>query len=81
MSLLSLANDLLKNWDDTYSIKKFPPALKFFGKIDKTKNRHILKEQIHLLPKIQRLVKTIEEEISNITVESVSLIKKSNQDD
>jgi hypothetical protein len=49
---------------------------KFLGKIDQEKNRHILHDQIHKVPKIQQLVLAIEEEVGNITVNSVWLIKK-----
>ncbi len=55
---------------------KFPPAKKFFGEIARDKNRHILSDQIHKVPKIQRLVLVIEEEVGDITVDSVWLIKR-----
>ncbi len=73
--------DLYVNWDDQYSATKFPPAKKFFGDIDRDKNHHILSDQIQKLPRIQRLVIAIEEEVGDITVDSVWLIKKTLGDD
>ena len=73
--------DLYVNWDEEYSATKFPPAKKFFGEIDRDKNRHILSDQIHKVPKIQRLDLAIEEEVGDITVDSVWLIKKTISDD
>ena len=72
----TLMTDLYMNWDEEYSATNFPPAKNFFGKIDKDKNRHILSDQIHKVPKIQRLVIAIEEQVGDITVDSVWLIKK-----
>ena len=77
----TLMTDLYMNWDKKYSATNFPPAKNFFGKIDRDKNRHILSDQIHKVPKIQRLVLAIEEEVGNITVDSVWLIKKTIADD
>ncbi len=56
----TLMTDLYMNRDKEYSATNFPPAKKFFGKIDRDKNRHILSDQIHKVPKIQRLVLAIE---------------------
>ena len=77
----TLMTDLYMNWDEDYSATKFPPAKNFFGKVDRDKNRHILHDQIHKVPKIQRLVLAIEEEVGDITVDSVWLIKKTIADD
>jgi hypothetical protein len=73
--------DIYVNWDEEYSATKFPPAKKFLGDIDRAKNCHILSDQIHKLPRIQRLVLAIEEEVGDITVDSVWLIKKTIGDD
>jgi hypothetical protein len=75
-SLNGLDEELFLEWDDKYSADQFPPASKFLGRVDKAKNRHILKHQIHLLPKIERLVLSFEEMFNDITVDSVWLIKK-----
>jgi len=56
----TLMTDLYMNWDKKYSATNFSPAKKFFGKIDRDKNRHILSDQIHKVPKIQHLVIAIE---------------------
>jgi hypothetical protein len=72
----TLMTDLYLNWDEDYSVTKFPPAKKFVGEIDKAKNCHILRDQIPHVPKIHRLVLAIEDKVSNITVDSVWLIKK-----
>jgi hypothetical protein len=61
--------DLYINWDEEYSATKFPPAKNFLGN-DRDKNRHILHDQIHKVPKIQRLVLAIEEEVGDITLDS-----------
>ena len=73
--------DLYLYWDETYSVTKFPPAKKFFGEIDEAKNCHILHHQIPHVPKIHRLILAIEDEVSNIIVDSVWLIKKTITDD
>jgi hypothetical protein len=80
-TLNGLGEDLFLEWDHKYSADQFPPASKFLGKVDKAKNRHILKHQIHLLPKIERLVLSFEDKFKDITVDSVWLIKKTKQDD
>jgi hypothetical protein len=80
-TLNGLGQDLFLEWDRKYSADRFSPALKFLGQVDKAQNRHILKHQIHLLPKIERLVFAFEEKFSDITVDSVWLIKKTKQDD
>jgi IS30 family transposase len=67
----TLMTDLYLNWDEDYSSTKFPPAKNFFGKVDRDKNRHILHDQIPFVPKIQRLVFAIEDEVGDITVDSV----------
>lgn len=78
----SLTQDLILHWDTTYSSKKFPPASKFFGVIDKEKNRHIRQNQIHKVPLIQQLVFAVEEAVDeDITVDSVWLIMKTKEDD
>ncbi len=79
--LHTLMTDIYVNRDEEYSSMKFPPAKKFFGDIDRDKNCHILSDRIHKLPRIQRLVLAIEEEVGDITVNSVWLIKKTMGDD
>ena len=78
--LKGLSEDLFLRWDDKYAADKFPPATKFFGRIDKAKNRHILKHQILQVPKIEQLVFAFEEEVGDITVDSVWLIQKTRED-
>jgi hypothetical protein len=68
-TLNGLEEDLFLEWDHKYSANQFRPASKFLGKVDKAKNRHILKHQIHLLPKIERLVLSLEEMFNDITVD------------
>jgi hypothetical protein len=80
-TLNGLGEDLFLEWDHKYSADQFPPASKFLGRVDKAKNRHIQKNQIHLLPKIEILVLSFEEKFKDITVDSVWLIKKTKQDD
>jgi hypothetical protein len=80
-TLNGLGEDLYLEWDGKYSADQFPPASKFLGPVDKAKNRHIVNHQIHLLPKIERLVLSFQEKFNDITVDSVWLIKKTKQDD
>jgi hypothetical protein len=69
--LNGLTQDLFLHWDTTYSTEKFPPASKFFGLIDKAKNRHIRHDQIHKVPQIQQLVLAVEEAVDeDITVDT-----------
>ena len=82
VTLEPLVHDLLRHWDDKYSAEQFPPSSKFQDKlIDRSKNRHIRSNQIHLLPMIQQLCIAFEELIGGITVDSVWLLKKSKDDD
>jgi len=82
VTLEPLVNDLLHHWDDTYSAERFPPSSKFQDiKIDKAKNRHILSHHIHLLPMIQQLCLAFEEIVGGITVDSVWVMMKTNEDD
>jgi hypothetical protein len=71
-TLNGLDEDLFLEWDHKYSADQFPPASKFLGRVDKAKNRHILKHQIHLLPKMERLVLSFEEKFKDITVECLA---------
>ena len=80
-ALNGLTEDLFSHWDETYSVEKFPPATKFFGAIDKSKNRHILKHQISQVPKIEQLVLAFEKKLGDISVDSVWLIRKEMGDD
>jgi hypothetical protein len=74
--LNGLGEDLYHEWDGKYSADQFPPASKFLGQVDKAKNRHILKHQIHLLPKIERLVFSFQENFNDISVDSVGSSRK-----
>ncbi len=76
-----LTEDLFSHWDNTYSVEKFPPASKFLGPIDKSKNRHIQSHQICQVPKIEQLVFAFEELFADISVDSVWLMKKERDDD
>ncbi len=69
--LNALTNELFLKWDGKYSAKNFPPAKKFLGKIDRTKNWHIQSHQISSVPKIHNLVLDLEEIVKDITVDSV----------
>jgi hypothetical protein len=79
--LKPLSDDLLHHWDDTYSADIFPPPKNFLGKIDKSKNRSIPQNLFYLVPKIEQLVYAFEEIVGGITVESVWVLQKSNDDD
>ena len=77
----SLTVDLLFHWEDKYGENKFPPAAKHSGKIDKSKNRHILHHQMNKVPKIERLVLDLEDELSDVTmIDSIWLVKKTKKD-
>ncbi len=72
--------DLLFHWEDKYGEDKFPPAAKHSGKVEKSKNRHILHHQMKKVPKIEKLVKELEDELSDVTIDSVWLVKKTKKD-
>jgi hypothetical protein len=55
-------------------------AAKHSGKIDKSKNPHILRHQINKLPKIETLVLDLLDELSDVTIDSVWLVKKTKKD-
>ncbi len=73
--------DLLLHWEDNYGEDKFPPATKHSGKVDKSKNQHILCHQMKKVPKIEKLVSDLEDELSDVTIDSVWLVKKTNKKD
>ena len=81
VTLDPLADELLHHLDDKYLEELFLPAKKIQGKIARAKNHHILKTQIHLVPKIEQLIYAFEEIVGGITVDSVWLLKKSKDDD
>jgi len=81
-SLDALTQDLVRNWDRTYSVKLFPPCLGFNGEIvDRDKNRHIHSEKFKDLPRIDELVGIFEEKFNQLRVDSVWLLKKTRSND
>ena len=79
--LRDFSTELFLEWDGNYSAGHFPPAKNFLGKIDRSKNRHIQSNQIASRPKLHNLVLYLEEEMKDITVDSVWIIKKEGQED
>lgn len=76
-----VSNDVLNNWDTTYSQSKFAPSKAFDGPIDPATNRHLLKDAFRREPKMNALVKVFEATYRHLRVNSVWLIKKSKEND
>jgi hypothetical protein len=78
--LESLTQDLLYNWDTTYLLSLFPPCKEFEGKrVDRTKNRHIFSDNFYLVPNIEQLVYSFEDQFKIITVDTVWLFRSQRQ--
>ncbi len=78
--LHSLIVDLLYHQEDKYGEDEFPPAAKLYGKVDKLKNRHILRHQMKKVPMIEKLVSDLEDRLTDVTIDSVWLVKKTKKD-
>ncbi len=76
-SLDKLTEELVANWNTTYSDKLFPTCSLFDGEsVDKDKNRHI-----DDVPRIRDLVHIFEEKFKHLRIDSVWLLKKTSSND
>jgi len=81
-SLDRLTNDLVANWNTTYSEKLFPTCSLFDGEpVDKDKNRQIHSNQFDNVPRIRDLVHIFENKFEHLRVDSVWLLKKTSSND
>ena len=81
-SLDRLTNDLVANWNTTYSEKMFPTCSLFDGEpVDKDKNRQINSNQFDNVPRIRDLVHIFENKFKHLRVDSVWLLKKTSSND
>jgi hypothetical protein len=77
MSLDRLTEDLVANWNTTYSDKLFPTCLLFDGEsVDKDKNRKIHSDKFDEVPRIRELVYIFEAKFEHLRVDSMWLLKK-----
>ena len=76
-SLMPLCNDLLINWNTTYSYDHFDTCKDFDGQIDKRRNRAIPDSKFHQVPLIQKLVDQFTIMYPFLTVNLVWIIVKS----
>jgi ribonucleotide monophosphatase NagD (HAD superfamily) len=76
-SVAALSNDLLQNWNTTYSLEHFGPCKNFDGPVDKDSNRQIPHTKFHEAPLLNKLVDTFTEMVQYLTIDMVWLIVKS----
>jgi hypothetical protein len=76
-SVMPLCNDILVNWDTTYSRKYFETCKEFDGPIDHQSNCQIPATKFIKVPLIQKLVDTFTIRFPSLTVDMVWLIVKS----
>jgi hypothetical protein len=73
----ALSNDILQNWNTTYSLERFGPCKNFDGPVDKDSNRQIPHTKFHEAPLLNKLVDTFTEMFQYLTIDMVWLIVKS----
>ena len=76
-TVAALSNDILQNWDTTYSLERFGPCKNFDGPVDKDSNRQIPHTKFHEAPLLNKLVDTFTEMLQYLTIDMVWLIVKS----
>jgi hypothetical protein len=72
-----LSNDILQDWNTTYSLERFGPCKNFDGPVDKDSNRQIPHTKFHEAPLLNKLVDTFTEMLRYLTIDMVWLIVKS----
>ena len=72
-----VSEDVLNNWDTTYSESKYNPSKAFDGPINPATNRHLQKDSFRIEPKMKAFVNVFETSYRHLRVNSVWLIKKS----
>jgi hypothetical protein len=60
-TVAALSNDILQNWNTTYSLERFGPCKNFDGPVDKDSNRQIPHTKFHEAPLLNKLVDTFTE--------------------
>ena len=76
-TVTALSNDILQNWNTTYSLERFGPCKNFDGPVDKDSNRQIPHTKFHEAPLLNKLVDTFTEMLQYLTIDMVWLIVKS----
>ena len=71
-----MSNDILQNWDTTYSLDHFDTCKNFDGPVDKECNSSIPQEKFEQIPLIKKLVDTFTEMLPSLTIDLVWLIIK-----
>jgi len=57
-TVAALSNDILQNWNTTYSLEHFGPYKNFDGPVDKDSNHQIPNTRFHEDPLLNKLVDT-----------------------
>ena len=70
-------NDILQNWNTTYSLERFGPCKNFDGPVDKASNRQIPSTKFHEAPLLMRLVDKFTDMLQYLTIDMVWIIVKS----
>jgi hypothetical protein len=76
-TVAALSNDILQNWNTTYSLERFGPCKNFDGPVDKDSNRQIPHTKFDEAPLLNQLVDTFTEMLQYLTIDMVWLIVKS----
>jgi len=76
-TVTALSNDILQNWNTTYSLERFGPCKNFDGPVDKASNRQIPSTKFHEAPLLMRLVDTVTDMLQYLTIDMVWIIVKS----
>jgi len=72
-----LSNDILQNWNATYSLEHFGPCKNFDGPVDKDSNHQIPHTKFHEAPLLNKLLDTFTDMLQYLTFDMVWLIVKS----
>jgi hypothetical protein len=76
-TVAELSNDILQNWNTTYSLEHFGPCKNFDGPVDRDSNRQISHTKFHEAPLLNKLVDTFTEMLQYLTIAMVWVIVKS----
>ncbi len=74
-----LYNDILVNWDTTYSQVHFETCMDFGGPVDKECNCQIPATKVNQVPLIQNLVDTFSVKVLHLSVDMVWKLSSQNQ--
>ncbi len=76
-TVAALSNDILQNWDTTYSLDHFDMCKDFDGPVDKECNDSIPHTKFEQVSLIKKLVDTFSQMLSSLTIDLVWLTIKS----